>query len=77
MLAAQKANALSRRKFLMDTAKTAAFIGVAGLYQSCSPAAKTKEQPTIAIIGAGIAGLHAAYILKNQRPQFQSKLQKG
>ncbi|HRH48832.1 MAG TPA: NAD(P)/FAD-dependent oxidoreductase [Panacibacter sp.] len=63
IIEAQKNYSASRRKFLSNTAKTAALIGVAGLYQSCKTA-KTKEQPTIAIIGAGIAGLHAAYILK-------------
>ncbi|HRI20999.1 MAG TPA: FAD-dependent oxidoreductase, partial [Panacibacter sp.] len=64
LLEAQKSYSASRRKFLNNTARAAAFIGAAGLYEACSPAVKTKEQPTIAIIGAGIAGLHAAYILK-------------
>lgn len=54
---------LSRRKFLSDTAKTAALAGIGSLYQACSPASKT-VQPVIAIIGAGIAGLHAAFVLQ-------------
>jgi monoamine oxidase len=53
----------SRRKFVGDMAKTAAFIGFAGLYEACVPANKI-TQPVIAIVGGGIAGLHAAYILK-------------
>lgn len=59
----KKANQISRRKFLGDTAKASAIVGLAGLYQSCTTPPK-KTQPVIAIIGAGIAGLHAAYILK-------------
>ncbi len=61
---AQKLHMFSRRQFISDTAKAAAFFGLAGLYESCSDRTKIKEQPSIAIIGAGIAGLHAAYILK-------------
>jgi len=60
----KKYNDLSRRKFLSNTAKAAALIAMSGIYKSCAPADKNKAQPTIAIIGAGIAGLHAAYILK-------------
>lgn len=55
---------ISRRKFITDVSKAAALIGVAGLYEACSPV-NQKTQPVIAIIGGGIAGLHAAYILKN------------
>ncbi len=54
----------SRRKFIGDVSKTAAFIGMAGLYEACNPKNKS-TQPVIAIVGAGIAGLHAAYVLKN------------
>ena len=53
----------SRRKFMGDIAKTAAIAGIAGIYQSCISNNKS-TQPTIAIVGAGMAGLHAAYILK-------------
>src|SRR5947207_350901 len=53
----------SRRRFLTNAAKLTALAGVSGLYNACAPANK-KTQPSIAIIGAGIAGLHAAYILK-------------
>src|SRR4249920_1251479 len=59
----QHHHAVSRRKFIVDTAKATALIGISGLYKSCAPV-NNKTQPTIAIIGAGIAGLHAAYILK-------------
>lgn len=57
-------NSLSRRKFLGDMAKAATLIGVGGLYQSCATQSNERTQPEIAIIGAGIAGLHAAYVLK-------------
>lgn len=53
----------TRRKFMGDIAKTAALAGVAGIYQSCI-SKNESTQPTIAIVGAGMAGLHASYILK-------------
>ena len=53
----------SRRKFLKDTSRIALLAGVSSLYKACAPA-NAATQPTIAIVGAGIAGLHAAYILK-------------
>jgi len=56
-------NRLSRRCFVGDITKAGVAIGAAGLYQACNPTNK-KTQPTIAIVGAGIAGLHAAYLLK-------------
>ena len=54
----------SRRKFLGDISKAALAVTAAGLYQSCNMLSN-KTEPSIAIVGAGIAGLHAAYILKN------------
>ena len=54
---------LSRRGFVGNMVKTGVALGAAGLYQACNPANK-KTQPTIAIVGAGIAGLHAAFVLK-------------
>ncbi len=56
-------NRVTRRKFSGDILKASAALGLAGMYQSCSTVAK-KTQPAIAIVGAGIAGLHSAYILK-------------
>lgn len=53
----------TRRKFIGDMAKTTALISLAGLYEACNPKNKN-TQPVIAIVGGGIAGLHAAYILK-------------
>ena len=61
--AEQEANITCRRRFVGDIAKAGAAIGLAGLYQACNPANK-KTQPSIAIVGAGIAGLHAAYLLQ-------------
>lgn len=55
---------ISRRRFISSMTKAAAVIGTVGLYEACKPVNK-KSQPVIAIIGGGIAGLHAAYILKN------------
>ena len=54
---------ISRRRFVGDVAKASAALGVAGLYQACNPVNK-KTQPSIVIVGAGIAGLHAAFVLK-------------
>ena len=54
----------NRRKFIADAGKAALVFSLAGMYQGCN-FINGKTQPTVAIIGAGIAGLHAAYILKN------------
>ncbi len=51
----------TRRKFIGDMAKAAAIISIPALYNACGPKNKN-TQPTIAIIGGGIAGLHAAFI---------------
>lgn len=58
----------SRRQFLQTSGKAAA---AATLLASCTKMVSSKpnnpsSQPTIAIVGAGIAGLHAAHILKKQ-----------
>lgn len=55
--------AKSRRKFVGDVSKTMLAAGALGMYNSCNSLGKN-TQPTIAIVGAGMAGLHAAYILK-------------
>ncbi|HVX52448.1 MAG TPA: FAD-dependent oxidoreductase [Chitinophagaceae bacterium] len=59
----QQHKAISRRRFVGDMFKAGAVVGAAGLYQACATGNK-KTQPVVAIIGAGIAGLHAGYILK-------------
>jgi len=64
LLEERNKNPISRRKFISSAAKVAAVISVAGLYEACNPKNKA-TQPQIVIVGAGIAGLHAAYILKN------------
>jgi monoamine oxidase len=58
----QDNNLISRRRFVGNMAKAGAVVGAAGLYQACNGLNKN-TQPSIAIVGAGIAGLHAAYIL--------------
>src|SRR4030095_10397057 len=63
-LAEEEKYLISRRKFIIDMSKAAAVIGIAGIYEACSPVNK-KTQPTILIVGGGIAGLHAAYVLKS------------
>jgi monoamine oxidase len=60
----QQQQPYNRRKFLADVSKASLAFAAAGLYQSCN-SFNEKTQPAIAIVGAGIAGLHAAYILKN------------
>jgi monoamine oxidase len=58
-----RAHRISRRKFIGDTAKTAALVGALGLYQACA-SSNDKSNTSVVIVGAGIAGLHAGYILK-------------
>ena len=59
----QENNFISRRRFAGNMAKAGALVAATGFYNACNPANK-KTQPSIAIVGAGIAGLHAAYLLK-------------
>lgn len=54
-------NQQERRRFLGNLTKAAIAVSAAGAYQSCKP---ERTQPTIAIVGAGIAGLYAMHILK-------------
>ena len=68
-----------RRDFLKKTGKAVAAVGLLGIMEGCRKAIETitpydletavatrnsGTAPRIAIIGAGIAGLHAAFILK-------------
>jgi monoamine oxidase len=50
---------LSRREFL----RGAAALGATSLFPACGGKSKDKRAPRIAIVGAGIAGLHAAHVL--------------
>lgn len=59
----QASRTVSRRSFTGTVVKAGLAAGIGGIYNACNPANK-KTQPVIAIVGAGIAGLHAAYILK-------------
>lgn len=54
----------SRRDFLKNTTKAAAFIGISSLIPEFTYASALK--PRIAIVGAGIAGLNAAHYLKTK-----------
>lgn len=54
--------AYSRRQFLAQSLKTGAFLGAASFLPKWTYAAK--DAPKIAIVGAGIAGLNAAYQLQ-------------
>ncbi len=51
----------TRRRFLKTSGAAALTLAGSGLLTSC---VKTKGAPRIAIVGAGIAGLNAAYTLK-------------
>jgi monoamine oxidase len=53
---------INRRQFLNTTGKATLFTAAAGA--SFLAACSTKSSPTIAIVGAGVAGLNAAYHLK-------------
>jgi monoamine oxidase len=79
ILEQSNAQALHRRRFIGDVAKAGVALSAAGLLNGCrkaadlfeeaSPPAKLSaaaksNQPTIAILGAGMAGLNCAYQLK-------------
>lgn len=54
-----------RRRFIIDTFKTGALIGTIGSLSHLQAVANPwQTQPVIAIVGAGLAGLNAAYRLK-------------
>lgn len=57
-----QANLISRRKFLEQSGKGTLFTLAAGV--SFLAACSSQNKPVIAVVGAGIAGLHAAYTLK-------------
>lgn len=65
----------SRRRFIEDTLKASAALAIPGVLQACSSsrltAADQSQLPSIAIVGAGIAGLHAAHILNKENIRFQ------
>jgi monoamine oxidase len=61
---AKKDSKLSRRAFLRSSAAAAAIVAGSGSRSSASFAYRSGIQPRIAIIGAGIAGLTAAYELR-------------
>jgi monoamine oxidase len=55
----------SRRRFLSQAAQAAVAVGMGSLFTTaCSSTKKGQTAPRIAIIGAGIAGLNAAYHLQ-------------
>ncbi len=80
--AAEKGASFPRRAFLANAAKAGLVIGLGGITPACRKAVdqdaqapgrkeptllgSSKTQPSIAIIGAGIAGLNCAYQLKKQ-----------
>lgn len=55
-----------RRRFLIDALKAGTLVGTAGsLWQVEALAGVGRAAPVIAVVGAGLAGLNAAYRLKN------------
>jgi monoamine oxidase len=64
-------NGLSRKDFLVNTGKTALALGLSSsILNACAPAKKGNGSTRVAIIGGGIAGLHAGHILKKQGIDF-------
>lgn len=57
-----EASRISRRTFIRTTSKAAAITGISGsaFLASCAH----KDPPVVAIVGGGMAGLYAAYILR-------------
>lgn len=64
ILQMESEKAVSRRRFLSTTAKVALIAGVAGMGAIQTGCKKEETAAKIAIVGAGMAGLHAAYRLK-------------
>jgi monoamine oxidase len=56
----KRSNLLSRRRFMQATAA----LGASALLSACRPITAVPAQPSIVIVGAGLAGLNAAYQLK-------------
>ncbi|MCC5946682.1 MAG: FAD-dependent oxidoreductase [Bernardetiaceae bacterium] len=56
----------SRRLFLKRSAQTAAFLSLSGVAAACAPIAKLDRTYKVAILGAGLAGLTAAYTLQKR-----------
>lgn len=65
----------TRRRFIGDTLKASAALAIPGVLQACTtsrlPASGQPGLPSIAIAGAGIAGLHAAHILNKSNIRVQ------
>jgi monoamine oxidase len=61
----QHEGGMDRRKFIGAASLTGAAIGLSGLLEACQNTTGNNKfrQPSVAIIGAGIAGLHAAHLL--------------
>ena len=64
----ERMHSINRKNFIKHTALAGVAIGASGLLDSCkkeeAPAGGLKRDVKIGIVGAGIAGLHAAYVLK-------------
>jgi monoamine oxidase len=66
--------AWSRRQFISGALQTGAVLGIAGVLPGCTGSGATKHTlapmgssgPKIAIVGGGMAGLHAGYTLKKK-----------
>lgn len=57
-------NILTRRRFLSNAAKATAALSLSGFLLECKSGGSSRTAPKIAIVGAGVAGLTAAYYLK-------------
>ncbi len=63
---AQSEHSASRRTFIKTSAMAAAAVATPALLQSCGKAssAQTDRAVKVAVVGAGLAGLHATWLLK-------------
>jgi monoamine oxidase len=59
-----KRKQIGRREFISSTAKAGLAIGMGSFFGNCS-SPKKETQPVIVVVGAGIAGLYATYLLEN------------
>lgn len=54
----------TRKEFIETTGKAGIALGLAGLIESFKLSGKPNKDSSVAIVGAGLAGLHAAWVLK-------------
>ncbi|MFN5628437.1 MAG: flavin monoamine oxidase family protein [Bacteroidota bacterium] len=64
-------NSISRRSFVKNSAMASMTLGISSsILESCLSSGNKNTQPKVAIVGGGIAGLHAGHILGKSRINF-------